>query len=162
MGYSLNSFFKCGLLTILLFTSVSSLLSQVLPKGAIQIKADEIKWVDSPEPFLSGVQIAILEGNPKETGIFTVRAKLPPYFIMPAHQHSRDERVTVLEGAVNVGFGDTLNGLSATKFTAGSFYLNPASIYHYIFADSEGCILQITCEGPWETEFLIVGRKRNE
>jgi quercetin dioxygenase-like cupin family protein len=128
--------------------------SQELPKGAIQLKPDDIKWIDAPPPMPQGSRIAILEGSPKGEGIFTIRVQFPPYFKVPEHYHPKEERVTVLSGAVYVGFGDAMDTTLATKFTTGSYYVNPAESHHYVFTQSEGVEIQITGLGPWGLVYL--------
>src|SRR5437870_1136486 len=130
------------------------LSSQELPKGAIQLKPDDIKWMDAPPPLPAGSKIAILEGSPKNEGIFTIRAMLPPYFKIPVHTHPKDERVTVISGAVYVGFGDKMDTTIANKFTQGCYYVNPVDSHHYVFTQAEGCILQITGLGPWGLNYI--------
>ena len=133
---------------ILLFNS-SMLLSQELPKGAICIFPESINWGDAPPSLQAGAKVFIHEGNPQQEGIFTMRVKFPPYYKLPAHTHPKDERVTVLEGAVYVGFGNTMDTANAQKFMVGSYYLNPVNEAHYVFTGEEGVIFQVTGLGPW-------------
>lgn len=120
-----------------------------LPKGAIQIRADEIVWTDAPPSLPPGAKISVLEGNPMQEGIFTMRVKFPPYYRLDSHTHPKDERVTVLEGVVYVGFGPALDTANAQKFTEGSYYLNPVNEAHYVFTGEEGVVFQVTGLGPW-------------
>ena len=117
--------------------------------GVIQVTPDKISWIDAPAPFLPGAKMAILEGNPKKEGVFTVRFKLPPNYLIPPHMHSKDERVTVISGAVYVGFGDINEEGKSTKFKTGSYYVNPSGLHHYVYTKDEEVILQITGMGPW-------------
>ncbi len=128
---------------------MTNLFAQDLPKGAIQLRPDDIKWIDAPPPLPPGSKLAILEGNPKQEGLFTIRAMFPPYFKIQAHNHPLDERVTVISGVVYVGFGEKLDTTNANKFTEGCYYLNPSGFFHYVFTGSEGCVIQITGMGPW-------------
>ena len=128
--------------------------SQELPKGAIQVLPENIKWVDAPPPLPQGSKIAVLEGNPKEEGFFTIRVMLPAYYKIPAHWHPKDERVTVIDGSVYVGFGDKTDTTNAAKFTSGSFYVNPKESNHYLFTQAEGCVLQISGIGPWGITYV--------
>jgi len=130
--------------------STSSILSQ----NKIQYNPDDIKWFDAPAPFPLGTMMAILEGNPKNEGIFTMRVIFTPYFKIPAHTHPKDERVTVLSGSIYVGFGDKLDTTNAVKFSQGSYYVNFAGTHHYVFTQSEGVTFQITGLGPWQIDYL--------
>ena len=138
-----------SVIAALLFIHGSILFSQELPKGAIRFFPEGILWIDAPPSLPPGAMISVLEGNPQQEGIFTMRVKFPPYYKLPAHTHPKDERVTVLEGAVFVGFGNAIDTANAQKFTVGSYYLNPVNEAHYVFTGEEGVIFQVTSLGPW-------------
>jgi quercetin dioxygenase-like cupin family protein len=122
--------------------------------NAIRICPDSLKWVDTKAPLPPGAKIAILEGNPKEEGHFTIRIKMPPNYIIPPHVHPVDERATVLAGAMYIGIGDSLDMKNAQKISAGCFYLNPAGMHHYAFTGKEETILQISTNGPWGSHYI--------
>jgi hypothetical protein len=117
-----------------------------LPAGTIQVT--HVTWTAAPPSLPKGSQVAVLEGDPKAAGIFTMRVRVPAGSRLLPHWHPRPERVTVLSGQVRVGFGDTFT-TSGRNFGAGSFYVNPPLAHHYVYfpRTSE---LQITGEGPWE------------
>jgi len=123
-------------------------------KGAIRICPDSLKWNDTKPPLPPGAKVAVLEGNPKESGHFTIRIKMPPNYKIPPHMHPVDERATVLSGAIYVGIGDTLDVAKAKKISAGCFYLNPAGMHHYAFTGKDETILQISTNGPWGSTYL--------
>lgn len=145
---------RLGALAVILMLFSVNCQAQDLPKGAIQIFPESVKWIDAPSPLPPGSQIAILEGNPKEAGMFTMRVKLPPDYSIPIHFHPKEERVTVLEGAVYVGFGSFVDTTKAQKFTAGCFYVNPENKEHFVYTLSEGCIFQVTGMGPWAINYI--------
>jgi hypothetical protein len=70
--------------------------------------------------------------------------------LLNVHQHPGPERVTIIEGDIYVGFGDHVNKAAATKFTAGSFYVNPKNTNHYVFTKDKVATVQITDMGPWQ------------
>jgi quercetin dioxygenase-like cupin family protein len=123
------------------------------PPGSIQVRPDTLKWGAASPTMPAGTQIAVLEGNPKAEGIFTIRLKVPANSRIAPHWHPRDERVTVLSGTVIVGFGDTIEESALAKFGAGSFYVNPANVHHYVLFPEES-VVQITGVGPWEVHAL--------
>ncbi len=129
------AFFACCLLPVL------SCLAQ--------IQITSVEWKDAPSTLPKGAKIAILEGDPKAEGMFTMRIKLPPGTVIPPHWHPRDERVTVISGKVLVGFGDNVDEKKTTAFSAGGFYVNPPNMHHYLSIPEES-VLQLTCMGPWE------------
>lgn len=122
-------------------------------KPAIQHEAQSIFFRPAPPSMPKGMEVVVLEGDPKAEGMFTLRLKLPSGFSLPPHTHPVDERVTVLEGTVSVGFGSATDRSSAKHFPAGSFCVNPASVPHFMFSEA-GAIVQVTGEGPWRVDLL--------
>ena len=121
-----------------------------VPEGTLRVWPQNIQWQDASANLPKGTKIAVLEGNPKQTGMFTLRLKTPKNMRLAVHQHPGPERVTIIEGEIFVGFGDTFNKEVGTKFTAGSFYLNPKNKNHYVFTKDNPAIVQITGMGPWQ------------
>ena len=97
--------------------------------------------------------MAVLEGDPRKPGFFTMRLKLPAGGRLEPHTHPADERVTVLSGSVRVGFGETFDPAKGKTFTAGAFYVNPTPMPHFVWTD-EGCVLQVTGIGPWGLTYV--------
>lgn len=108
-----------------------------------------IVWRDAPPSLPAGSRIAVLEGNPRAEGMFTMRVRVPAGAKLAPHRHPRDERVTVLSGAVELGFGTTAVRSKTRRYGAGSFYVNPPEVMHYLFFPKE-TVLQMTGVGPWE------------
>ena len=120
--------------------------------AATPIQVTEPAWVDAPSTMPKGTKMAILEGSPKEAGLFTIRLRLPKGAVIAPHTHPRNERVTILEGRVRVGFGTRVED-TGTTFTAGGFYVNPPGEAHYLTILDDS-VLQLTCEGPWEVVYV--------
>jgi hypothetical protein len=128
-------------------------LEAALPDGVDQVvhRAGEIQWGLCPPGPLAGegCRMAVLEGNPKGEQIFTFRIRTTEPFVLPPHIHPRNERVTVIDGALYVGFGDTVDKAASTRFEAGDFYVNRAGAHHFVWSD-EPMTVQLTGVGPWE------------
>jgi quercetin dioxygenase-like cupin family protein len=120
-----------------------------VPPDTIQFSSDAVSWKAAPPSMPSGTQIAVLEGDPTKPGMFTIRLKVPAGSAIGPHTHPRHERVTVLSGAVEVGFGNEAIPERVRRFSAGSFYVNPPAVPHYLFIP-EDSVLQLTCDGPWQ------------
>jgi hypothetical protein len=116
-------------------------------------RADEIVWAPCPPTLPAGCEMAVLEGDPKQEMLFTVRFRTGSQFEMKPHWHPRNERVTILEGKVGVGFGDEIDREDVTWFGSGDYYVNANGRHHFVLAD-EPAVLQITGIGPWKTNFL--------
>lgn len=120
---------------------------------AAAIQVPQPVWKEGPPSMPKGTQLAVLEGDLRAPGLFTVRLKLPAGSVIAPHTHPRHERVTVLSGRVLVGFGKKVDQSSATEFRAGGFYVNPPDEPHYLVI-AEETVLQLTCEGPWVLAYV--------
>lgn len=125
-------------------------LAVLLLAAALQVT--EPVWKDAPPSMPKGTKIAVLEGDTKQPGMFTVRLKVPAGSVIAPHTHPRPERVTVLSGRIRVGFGTKVDA-SGTTFPAGGFYVNPPADPHFLVVEEES-VLQLTCEGPWVLEYV--------
>ena len=125
------------------------------PPGQKQVAAhaDEIDWVPCPPNLPAPCEMAVLEGDPKREMLFTVRFRVSGAFEMKPHWHPRNERVTVLEGRIGVGFGDEIAREGVTWFGPGDYYVNARNAHHFVLADGPS-VLQITGIGPWKANFL--------
>lgn len=105
----------------------------------------QYRTCESKQP--AGCEIAVLAGDPQSDGLFTVRVRAPGPFTVDPHSHPGVERITVIEGTVHVGLGDTLDKSQGRAYSAGDFYMNPAGAVHYLWGDGPA-VLQITGHGP--------------
>lgn len=119
----------------------------------IQLEAAALLWTDAPATMPKGTKMSVLEGDPKKEGIFTIRLRAPKGFLLGPHTHPVDERVTVIEGSISLGFGATVDKTKGRTFGAGSFYVNPPGRPHFVWSD-QGGVVQITGVGPWKVEPL--------
>lgn len=125
------------------------------PEGEVQhvVHADEINWAPCPPGLPENCLICVLEGSPKSADLFSVRFQFTKDIYLPAHTHTKDERVTILKGNAYVAFGKGATQEDATVFKAGDYYVNARNEIHTVWADS-GAVLQITGIGPWEVDFI--------
>lgn len=139
----------------LLFLAVGAAGAGAAPEGAIQWPIEAQVWKPGPPGMPAGTQIQILEGDPRATGMFTLRLKVPAERRIAPHRHPQAERVTVLAGAAYVGFGEKHDARALKRFGAGSFYVNPPEVPHFLEFREE-TVVQITGQGPWEVHYLGV------
>lgn len=105
-----------------------------------------LKW--SPASGTSaGQTIAVMYGDPAKPGPFIIRVKSPDGFRIAPHYHVAVENVTVLEGTLLLGYGDTIDAAKTTAIPAGGFYSIPAGVHHYAIAKGE-TIVQVSSMGP--------------
>jgi mannose-6-phosphate isomerase-like protein (cupin superfamily) len=124
-------------------------LAAAPPPDVIQVNSTKIVWKDGPPTLPKGTKVAVLEGDPKQPGMFTMRLRVPAGSKVMPHWHPRPERVTILSGKVAVGFGDKWDDKELRRFGPGDFYVNPPESHHYVFFPRTS-VIQITGEGPWE------------
>jgi quercetin dioxygenase-like cupin family protein len=136
--------------------SLSLLLAGQAPAQAtppaherIAVAPAAIVWRDAPPSLPPGSQVAVLEGDPASSGIFTMRVRVPAGAVLVPHWHPQHERVTILSGAVELGFGTVAERSEAVRYDAGSFYVNPPGVMHFLFFP-ENTEMQMTGIGPWE------------
>ena len=144
--------FVCSVVLSCTAMTAAQTIEAEFPDGADQIvrTADGIEWGPCPPGLLSGegCRMAVLEGDPKAVQLFTLRIRTTEPFVLAPHTHPRNERVTVIDGALYVGFGTTVDKAASTRFEAGDFYVNRAGAAHFVWSD-EPVTVQLTGLGPW-------------
>lgn len=118
----------------------------------VVILPDRLNWVDVSS-LPPGAKIAILEGDPKMSGPFTMRVKFPAKYKVPVHWHPADEHVTVISGTLNIGLGDRFDRMKVHEVPAGAFTVMPAHTNHFAWIEEE-TILQLHGTGPWELNYV--------
>lgn len=135
--------------------AVSLLAAPLFADEPIAFTPQLIGWTDAPPTLPAGSKIAILEGDPREEGMFTIRVRVPAGASLAPHWHPRHERVTILSGAAELGFGSVADATSTVRYGAGSFYVNPPRRTHFLFFPEE-TVMQMTGIGPWEIHAIAV------
>lgn len=102
--------------------------------------------------FPTGLKLAVLHGDPNaEAGDYTVRLSFPDGYKFPAHWHPKGEHVTVLEGEVMLGMGDTPDDAKVQSFPVGTFVYIPGKMSH--FGGAKGAtVIQLHGEAPFKIE----------
>ncbi|MBV8489239.1 MAG: cupin domain-containing protein [Candidatus Eremiobacteraeota bacterium] len=115
----------------------------------IIVMPTQLAWTTSDQ-LPAGSKMAVLQGDPSKPGYYTIRFSLPDGAAFPVHLHGTDEYVTVLEGTLLVGLGDTVDKAKMTALPAGSFVAVPAGLHHYALAKG-ATVLQLSGAGPMTT-----------
>ncbi len=103
--------------------------------------------------MLAGAKMAILEGDPGKDGFFTMRLKLPDGYRVLPHWHPRTERLTIVQGTVNLGTGERFDAGATQALTAGTYSSMPPRMTHFAWMKGE-TILQLSSIGPWEVVYV--------
>jgi quercetin dioxygenase-like cupin family protein len=155
----MNKLLSCAVLLPALLAS-STLYAQEPPAIRDHGPADhvlftnaDIVWQEAPPSLERGAQVAVLEGDPGEAGVFTMRIRMPDGYHIAPHSHPAVERVTVISGTFLLGAGDELDRDSTRRLEAGSYTAMPPGMRHFAIADGD-TVIQITTVGPWQIEYV--------
>jgi len=113
-------------------------------------RAWDAKTIEWQEVDADGTKYALLEGHRDVPGEAFTYAFFIPAGYHEHHWHSADARVAVVQGALKVNFGETLDLEHTTAYPVGSFLLVPANVKHTMAADVDTIIIG-TAVGPWAT-----------
>ena len=140
---------------------LSLILTLVFSGGAVLQDADTAKTAKAAEAWnaktitwqdidADGTKYALLQGRRDVPGEAFTYAFFIPASYHEHHWHSADARVAVIQGALKVSFGETLDLGHMTTYPVSSFLLVPANMKHTMAADVDTIIIG-TAVGPWAT-----------
>ena len=121
--------------------------------ASAQVNPGNLKWGPAPPSLPRGARLAVLSGDPGKEGMFTIRLRFPPGYVVPPHSHPTDELVTVINGQLSLGMGRNLNRRRATALVQGGYVVAPAKMNHYAFTRT-GATVQITAHGPFQVTYV--------
>ena len=130
------------------------LISAVPARGQMShAPAPAVNWMPAP-PFLpAGARFAVLQGDPGQAGLYTIRLELPAGYVIRPHFHPTDEHVTVVSGSFLVGMGDSVDVAHAQTLDAGGFITAPAQAHHFAVARVK-TVVQVHGEGPFAVTYV--------
>lgn len=134
-----------ALITLASATFAQEAAHELTPRG--------MAYQDNPA-FPKGAQTVVLHGDPAKPGLFILRAKFPPHYVVPPHIHPVFESVTVLSGTMGSGMGEKVEKSKGKLLEAGSLLLLPANHPHYVWAGDEEVIIQVTAIGPFDLIYV--------
>ena len=97
--------------------------------------------------------MAVLQGNPGSTDLFTVRLRFPNGYRLAPHTHPTDENVTVISGTFLVGMGTTFESKGMMTMKSGGFVTAPANHAHYAAAQGP-TVVQVHAMGPFAMTYV--------
>jgi hypothetical protein len=119
----------------------------------VLINKDEIKWDAAPAALPAGAKMAVLFGDPRKNGPFTIRMSAPEGYKIPPHWHSHDEDLTVISGSLYIGMGDNADVALANALEEGGYHHLPAKAHHYAFT-KKATVVQVSGEGPFDITYV--------
>ena len=119
----------------------------------IMVKPENVKWMDGPPSLPPGAKFAVIEGDPKAAGLFTMRLWFPAGFKIPAHWHPADEHITVISGTFLMGLGDKFDSEKLQALPVGSFGVMLTGTKHFAMVKEETTV-QLHGMGPWGINYV--------
>jgi quercetin dioxygenase-like cupin family protein len=128
-------------------------LAAVLVPAALRAQVPALSWGPAPAVFPAGAKMAVLQGDPSGTALFTVRLDMPDGYRIPPHFHPTDEYVTVITGTFLVGMGDSIVPSKTLTLSAGGFITAGANMHHYAIARGH-TVVQVHAMGPFALTYV--------
>lgn len=119
----------------------------------IMLTEPELKWVDGPPALPPGAKLAVLEGDPAQPGLFTMRIKVPANYKVPPHWHPADEHVTVISGGFFMGLGEKFDEKGMKELPPGGFAVMATGTRHFAMTKKEA-VVQVHAMGPWGINYV--------
>lgn len=113
----------------------------------------DLKWGPAPAAFPAGAQMAVVSGDPGQSGPFTVQLAMPDGYKIKPHTHPTDENVTVMKGTFLVGMGDKWDVAKAKPMATGATGAVPANMAHYAQAKGK-TVVQVSSTGPFAMSYV--------
>jgi quercetin dioxygenase-like cupin family protein len=111
------------------------------------ILPEDVDWKPFPA-FPPSVRMAILVGEPAQSGPYLIRVKaLSGAKLMP-HRHPEDRIYTVISGVFYIGLGERFDADRLQAYPPGSIIVLPGDTWHFHWAKSGEYVTQITAIGP--------------
>ena len=130
----------------------AALTVAVAARGA-SAQMPALKWGPAPAVFPAGAKMAVLQGDPGKSELFTVRLDFPNGYTIAPHFHPTDEHITVIRGAFLVGMGDKFDVKNSMTLPTGGFVMAGARMNHYARAKGH-TIVQISSMGPFVLTYV--------
>lgn len=130
--------------------------TRIIDKGPEQhllYTPEDIEWSSGPASVEEGIKIAVLEGDPAEHGVFTMRLFMPDGSYISPHWHPNVERVTVISGLFHLGSGEVKDKENTVALEPGSYTSMPPEMVHFAIAEGD-TVIQLTTVGPWEINYV--------
>jgi quercetin dioxygenase-like cupin family protein len=128
----------------------------VAPVSAAEYTAvtlPDIKWQDAPS-IGPGAKTAVIDGDPKSSGPFVMRLKVPPKTTIRVHTHPATESVTVLSGTLYFAASDKFEPKMAKPFGPGSYFSIGQGKPMFAYTKDKEVVAQLHGNGPWGITYL--------
>lgn len=117
------------------------------------VLSEDIDW----KPFAAfppSVRLAVVVGQPSDSGPYTIRVKVPHGVKLMPHRHPEDRVYTVISGVFYIGLGDQFDADTLEAYPPGSVIVLPGGTPHFHLAKSSEYVTQVTAIGPLGIEYI--------
>lgn len=131
-------------------------LAAFLTTGALAAQGHHPVWDPATAqwtPAGAGLEMAPILGDSDKPGSYAIAFRLKPGSWIPPHTHPRPKQVTVLSGALRMGFGAVLDSTTVTEVAAGKVVVVPPATAHYEGVGVETVVI-FSGEGPLTTNWI--------
>ena len=106
----------------------------------------DLNWM----PLIQGVDLVSLDGDLNGEGSpFVLRLRCADGAKIPPHWHPTDENITVLQGTLLLGTGETFDEAKLQPMNVGNFVSVPKDMRHFAMSKGE-TIVQVHGSGPFQ------------
>ena len=114
---------------------------------------EDVEW--QPYPAFPGLaNLAVMEGQPSEPGLYTIRVRVHSGAKLIPHWHPEDRVYTVMSGIFYIGLGDRFDSESLEPYPPGAVIVLPGRTPHFHWAKSGEYVTQVSAVGPLGVEFM--------
>jgi len=120
--------------------------------GHIFVDPADLVWTDIAS-MADPAQIAVIEGDLAEAEPFTFRLMLPAGYEIRPHVHPAYERLTVIEGELFFGHGETFDPENTVRLPQGGLSIMAPGepMFGYTEVDT---VIQLHGIGPWGIDYI--------
>ena len=117
------------------------------------VLSEDVDWKPFPA-FPPSVRLAVVVGQPSQTGPYTIRVRVPHGVKLMPHRHPEDRVYTVISGIFYIGLGDEFDPDKLEAYPPGSVVVLPGNTSHFHWAKSSEYITQVSAIGPLGLEYV--------
>lgn len=111
-------------------------------------------WGPGPAALPPGARAAVIDGDPTQAQLFTMRLWFPNDYRIPPHSHLAFEHITVISGVLHLGMGNTFNMAGPLdELRTGAFKVISPGMNHFAHAAGE-TVIQLHGMGPWQVNYV--------
>jgi hypothetical protein len=100
------------------------------------------------QPLIDRAEMAILHGDPAQSGEYQIRFRTDREIFVPLHWHRHDEHISVVSGPFSLSINNQRNELAP-----GASIVIPAHVRHSTWYGA-GTIIEVTGMGPFYSIYV--------